>query len=142
MAKIAVSGGFDPLHVGHLELIRRASKYGDVVVILNSDEWLIRKKGYVFMPWEQRAELLMALKGVTQITWVDDSDDTVCEAIRRLMPDSFGNGGDRVDTNTPEHDLCEELGIKMIYGLGHKIQSSSALVDKIRGKCDKCLGSK
>lgn len=127
---ICVSGGMDPTAIGHIRLITDAAKYGDVIVILNSDEWLIRKKGYKFMPWEQRAEILMAIKGVTEVIRVDDSDGTVCEALRRIVPNYFGNGGDRKENNTPEGDVCTELGITMVCNVGgeDKVSSSSELV--------------
>ncbi len=132
-ATICVSGGMDFCHFGHIRLIREASDYGDVIVILNSDEWLIRKKGKYVMPWEERAEILMAIKGVVDVVRVDDSDGTVCEALRRIIPTFFGNGGDRNATNTPEQTVCEELGIQMLWGVGGgKIQSSSWLIDAIR----------
>lgn len=128
---IALSGGFDPLHVGHVRMIEQAQAYGDVVVILNSDDWLRRKKGYVFMTWDQRCEILDALESVFLVMGVDDSDDTVCSALRDLRPDYFGNGGDRTRENTPEHELCRELGVEEIYGLGGgKVESSSNLVFK------------
>ena len=131
---IAVSGGFDPVHIGHIRMIRDASRYGDVMVIINSDEWLQRKKGYVFMPYEERAEIMGNLKGVTMITSVDDSDGTVCQALRRHRPDAFANGGDRKTENTPEMDTCEELGIQMLWSIGgsNKPQSSSWLVNKLK----------
>ena len=91
---IAVSGGFDPVHRGHVQMIREASQYGNVLVILNSDEWLIRKKGYKFMSFEERAYILGNIKGVTIVTSVDDSDGTVCKALERFKPDAFANGGD------------------------------------------------
>jgi len=129
--RIALSGGFDPLHVGHLRMIKDAAKYGRVIIILNSDEWLMRKKGYVFMPWEERKEILMGLADVHGVMAVDDSDGTVCEALRRIDPNFFGNGGDRTDKNTPEKELCERLNITMLWGLGGgKAQSSSELVAK------------
>jgi len=131
---IAVSGGFDPVHIGHIRMIREASRHGDVLVIINSDEWLVRKKGYAFMPWDERAEIMGNIKGVTVVTSVDDSDGTVCEALVRCKPHAFANGGDRKDKNTPEMDLCEHIGIEMLWnvGGGDKPQSSSWLVDKIR----------
>ncbi len=130
---IAVSGGFDPIHKGHVQMIREAAKYGNVIVFLNSDEWLIRKKGYKFMSFEERAYIAGCIKGVTVVSNVDDSDDTVCEGLKRFRPDYFANGGDRKQTNTPEMDVCEELGITMLWNVGGgKIQSSSDLVAKAR----------
>ena len=131
---IMVSGGFDPVHIGHIRMIREASKYGDVIVVANSDDWLFRKKGFVFMEWEQRAEILSAIKGVVKVSGVDDSDGTVCEAIRRLEPDYFANGGDRKKHNTPEQSVCEELNVKMLWGIGgdDKANSSSELVERIK----------
>ena len=131
---IAVSGGFDPVHIGHIRMIREASRHGDVMVIINSDEWLMRKKGYVFMPWQERAEIMGNIKGVVMVTSVNDSDGTVCEALVRCKPHAFANGGDRKDKNTPEMDLCEHIGIEMLWNIGggDKPQSSSWLVDKIR----------
>lgn len=131
---IAVSGGFDPVHIGHVRMIQDAARYGDVMVIINSDDWLMRKKGYVFMPWEERAEIMGNIKGVKIVTQVDDSDGTVCEALRRHRPDAFANGGDRKTQNTPEMDVCEELGIQMMWAIGgnDKPQSSSWLVNKLK----------
>ena len=130
---IVVSGGFDPIHRGHVQMIRDASHYGNVVVVLNSDDWLIRKKGYKFMSFEERAFILGNIKGVSVVTNVLDGDGTVCEALRRIRPDYFANGGDRHLTNTPEMAVCEELEIKMLWNIGGgKIQSSSDLVDKAK----------
>ena len=127
---IAVSGGFDPVHVGHIRMILDAAKVGDVLIIANSDSWLRRKKGFVFMPFEERAEILQAVKGVLKVVCVDDSDNTVCNALREFKPDAFANGGDRKQENTPEMDICNELSIEMIWNVGgEKIQSSSDLVN-------------
>lgn len=137
---IAVSGGFDPVHIGHIRMIQDAARYGDVMVIINSDDWLMRKKGYVFMPWEERAEIMGNIKGVRFVTQVDDSDGTVCEALKRHRPDAFANGGDRKTENTPEMDVCEELGIQMMWAIGgsNKPQSSSWLVDKLKENKNGC----
>ena len=131
---IMVSGGFDPVHIGHIRMILDAARHGDVVVVANSDDWLFRKKGFVFMEFEQRAEILAAIKGVVKVSGVDDTDGTVCEAIRRLKPDMFANGGDRRKNNTPEQDICEELGIQMLWGVGgeDKANSSSDLVERVK----------
>lgn len=126
-----VSGGFDPVHIGHIEMIQEAARWGGVIVVVNSDAWLLRKKGYVFMPYNERVNILGNIKGVTLVSNVDDSDGTVCEAIKRIRPDAFANGGDRKENNTPEMDICDELGIQMLWGIGgtNKPQSSSWLVN-------------
>lgn len=130
---VAVSGGFDPIHIGHVRMILEAAEMGDVIVIANSDEWLMRKKGFVFMPWEERAEILSSIRGVLRVVRVDDSDGTVCEALRREKPDFFANGGDRKTNNTPEMEVCETLGIGLLWEVGGgKIQSSSDLVKNVR----------
>ena len=135
MTTVAVSGGFAPIHKGHVRMIRAASAFGGVIVIANSDEWLMRKKGYVFMPWEERAEILDSIKGVVAVVKAEDDDDTVCETLRSLQPDAFANGGDRKGNNVPEVALCDELGIKMLWNVGgDKIQSSSWLVEKSKEK--------
>ena len=118
------------MHIGHLRMIQEASQFGRVVVIVNSDEWLMRKKGYIFMPFEERCEILEGFTATGETTNVDDRDGTVCEALCRIKPDYFANGGDRKTNNTPEMSLCEEMGIEMLWGVGGgKVQSSSTLVD-------------
>ena len=131
---VMVSGGFDPVHIGHIRMILAAAEYGDVIVVANSDDWLFRKKGFVFMEFEQRAEILAAVKGVIKVSAVDDVDGTVCEAIARLKPDYFANGGDRKKHNTPEQAVCNELGVEMLWGIGgnNKANSSSDLVERVR----------
>jgi len=131
---VAVSGGFDPVHVGHVRMIREASTYGDVVVIINSDRWLKLKKGYVFMPWKERAEILESIKGVVSVVHATDDDGTVCDTLVDLKDilglDYFANGGDRKSDNTPEMNICTQYGIEMLWNVGGgKIQSSSWLVD-------------
>jgi D-beta-D-heptose 7-phosphate kinase/D-beta-D-heptose 1-phosphate adenosyltransferase len=135
-ATIMVSGGFDPVHAGHIRMIRSAAEYGDVIVIANSDAWLHDKKGFVFMDFNQRAEILNSIKGVILVDSVDDSDGTVCEAIRRLRPTFFANGGDRGKHNTPEQNVCDELGIEMLWSIGgdEKVAASSDLVKSVVDK--------
>jgi len=126
---VMVSGGFDPIHVGHVRMILAAAELGSVIVVANSDDWLMRKKGYIFMPWDERAEIIKSIRGVKEVVMVDDSDGTVCKALEIYGPTMFGNGGDRTNKNTPEKELCKKLGIKMVWRLGGgKIQSSSDLV--------------
>lgn len=130
---IALSGGFDVPHVGHLRMINDASKLGKVIILLNSDEWLIRKKGYYIMPFNERKELLEGLRVVHMVLPAYDSDDTVCSSIISLhnIISYFGNGGDRKAHNTPEAEICDKFGIQVIYGLGgNKIQSSTNLAER------------
>lgn len=133
-AVIACSGGFDCLHSGHLNYLRAAAKHGKVLVILNTDEWLIRKKGYAFMDWVERRDVLSELKCVYDIVKAKDDDGTVCESLRHLIDvKMFGKGGDRTSNNTAETYLCGVLNIKMIFGLGgNKTQSSSQLVANVQ----------
>jgi len=128
---IALSGGFDPIHRGHIAMIKEASRFGRVHIYLNSDAWLKRKKGFIFMDYEDRAHILWEIKGVELVIPASDDDGTVCETLRKFKPDYFGNGGDRGATNTPEVSLCDELGIKTVFNLGgDKVNSSSAIVEK------------
>ena len=132
---VAVSGGFDPLHVGHLRMMQDAAQHGELLVIMNSDEWLLKKKGYVFMPWEERAELIGAYSFVSRIVKAKDDDRTVVASLEETMPDIFANGGDRERTNTPEARFCKENGIEMIWGIGgEKIQRSSSMVTSVTQK--------
>lgn len=124
--RIVISGGFDPLHPGHIALLEDAATYGEVHIVVNSDDWLVRKKGFFFQPWHDRKRILEAF--TPYIHAVDDGDGTVCEALERIRPDYFGNGGDWVRTNTPELQLCEKLGIEPVFDLGGgKYNSSSEI---------------
>ena len=132
---VAVSGGFDPLHIGHVRMFKEAKKLGDkLVVIINNDHWLRKKKGFVFMPQKERAELIGALPFVDQVVLTGhkeaDADGSVCRALEKLKPAVFANGGDRAAGNIPEYALCKKLGIKMAFnvGKGGKVQSSSWMV--------------
>ena len=137
--RVALSGGFDPIHVGHVRMIQAAAEMGDVTVVATSDEWLMRKKGYVFMKYEERQEILNAIKGVYDVVKASDIDDTVCATLLFLRPDIFANGGDRKEGNIPEYTLCEDMGIEMKFGVGgdDKPQSSSWLIEKVMNK--ECL---
>lgn len=132
---VAVSGGFDPLHIGHARMFVEAKKLGDkLVVIVNNDNWLRKKKGFVFMSETERVELIKQLVAVDEVVLtkhsVDDNDMTVCRSLEEVRPDIFANGGDRGEGNTPEASLCKELGIEMAYNIGEggKIQSSSWMI--------------
>lgn len=128
---VAASGGFDCLHAGHVEYLQMAKTLGDqLIVIVNTDEFLIKKKGYVFMPLKERLAIISALRCVDDVVASVDKDQTVCETLRLIKPDIFAKGGDRSATEIPEAAVCAELNIKIIDGLGDKIQSSSDLVKK------------
>ena len=133
-----VSGGFDPVHVGHLEFFERARAMADeLFVIVNDDEYLKRKKGKPFIPFQERMTIVQALKPVTLPIESIDEGDTVTKTlqwVRALYKSKFSemifcNGGDRTyEGNTPEYQACLELGIEPVFGLGEKIQSSSWLL--------------
>jgi len=133
---VAISGGFDPIHGGHIKLIKEAKKLGDtLIVIVNNDYWLKKKKGYIFMPEDMRMTILKELKDVDVVYLTKHppipEDMSVCEALREIKPDVFANGGDRTNDNIPEVATCDELGIKMVFNVGgEKIASSSELVEK------------
>lgn len=134
MKIVTVSGGFDPLHIGHVRYFKEAKKLGDkLIVILNTDEFLKKKKGFVFMPYEERKETIRAIKYVNEVYRCRDTDQTVCKTLRIIKPNIFAKGGDRTLGNIPERAVCEELGIQMVFGVGGgKIQSSSWLVKNIK----------
>jgi bifunctional ADP-heptose synthase (sugar kinase/adenylyltransferase) len=141
------SGGFDPIHVGHVRCIQSTYKMandsdvypsnhtGIVVVIVNADSFLIRKKGYAFMPLQERMEIIDAIEGVDFVVpWETDGDQTVIGALSLLKPKFFTKGGDRFDASTiPEWEICQQIGCEIITGVGgEKIQSSSTLVEESR----------
>lgn len=139
--KILISGGFDPIHKGHIDLIKAAAALGDVVVLLNSDAWLIQKKGKPFIDWEERCAIVSNMKGVTDVIAFDDSDSTAVDGIKKAAEKygvdsiAFANGGDRILENvkdqqtTAEMQYCKEKGIEMRWNVGGgKSQSSSDLL--------------
>ncbi|BCX15619.1 MAG: hypothetical protein KatS3mg097_511 [Candidatus Parcubacteria bacterium] len=133
---VAVSGGFDPPHLGHLKLFQEAKKLGDeLVVILNNDNWLKAKKGYVLIPQKDRKALIGSIKWVDKVILTKHprhpKDMSVSQELLKLTPDIFVNGGDRTRKNIPEVKVCKKIGCKMVFGVGGgKINSSSKLVEK------------
>lgn len=128
MVEILLSGGFDPIHTGHIAYLEEAESIAEVVVALNSDEWLIRKKGYFFQSFEERKKILESLWCVSEVIPVDDSDGTVCKAIEERKPHYFGKGGDRTKDNTPEIDTCNRNGVVIKWGLGGGKTAHSSLI--------------
>ena len=128
MKKVAVSGYFDPLHVGHLEYLKLAKSLGDyLIVIVNSNYQCKIKKGKPFMDENDRLEIVRNLKMVDEVFLSIDQDKTVCMSLEKIRPDIFANGGDRSTDEVPEIVICNKHKIKMIDGLGEKIRSSSDL---------------
>ena len=129
---ILVSGGFDPIHSGHIKLINDANKYGDVVVLLNSDSWLKNKKGKEFLPFSERRIIMQNIKGVLEVIEFNDNDKTCVEGIKKaklLFKDKiikFANGGDRNNNTTPEKKFCDENNIETLFGIGGNDKSNSS----------------
>ena len=142
MDVVLVTGGFDPLHSGHLAYFKAAKELGDKLVVgINSDEWLTRKKGRSFMPFEERAEIIKGLSIVDQIISFDDSDDTACGAIYKTLATHgnikliFANGGDRTDTNIPEMATYGDMHYcNFVFGVGgeDKKNSSSWILEEYK----------
>ena len=134
-----VSGGFDPLHVGHLELFENSKLIStDVLAIINTDDFLTNKKGKPFMPFEERIKIVQALKPITFTFKSIDKDHRVCESIKAVYNKYkdkydkiiFCNGGDRKEGGVPEDILEEQFGIQMVYNVGgDTTQSSSSLIE-------------
>lgn len=150
MITVTVSGGFDPIHVGHVEMMKEAKALGDkLVVIINNDNWLKKKKGFVFMNEQERKTIVEAIRYVDEAILTDHPADptgakemSVSATLEQLRPDIFANGGDRDEKNASNpnsslyHDIetCKRLGIRMVFNVGKsgKIQSSSELVRRVK----------
>lgn len=140
---IIVSGGFDPLHAGHIKYLKAAKELGsEVIVILNTDEFLKRKKGFIFLPFNDRYDVLNSIKYVDVLIQCIDEDQSVCKTLKFISEVNagedeliFAKGGDRNADNIPEIETCKQLGIEIVYGVGgEKIQSSSELYEKALGQ--------
>ena len=131
MSIACVSGYFDPIHVGHIEYFKLAKTCADkLMVIVNNDEQAILKKGKAFMPVDERIRIIQELKCVDFVVKSVDTDRTVCKTLETVSPRPtyFCNGGDQNNNSIPEVEICNEIGIQLIDGLGNKIQSSSWLI--------------
>lgn len=128
MKTVAVSGYFDPIHVGHLEYLKLSKELGDrLVVIVNNNHQCVLKKGKPFMDEKDRVEIVKSLKVVDEVFLSIDMDKTVCSSLESIKPDIFANGGDRSKEEVPESVICKKHNIQMTDGLGDKIRSSSDL---------------
>lgn len=151
---VAVSGGFDPLHIGHIRLLKEAKKLGEkLVVIVNNDHWLLDKKGYVFMNEKERKEIISAFSFVDEVIISshkrNDTDRSVSKELAALRPDIFANGGDRNEKDAADKNsslyadikTCKRYGINIMFnvGRGGKLQSSSQLTSAL---CTKGITTK
>ena len=128
MKTVAISGYFDPFHVGHLEYIELSKRMGDyLVVIVNNNHQCKLKKGKHFMDESDRIKIVESIKGVDEVFLSIDSDKTVCKSLEKIKPDIFTNGGDRHNQEIPESIVCKKYGIELLDGMGKKIRSSSDL---------------
>ncbi len=134
--RVAVCGGFDPIHVGHVRHFKAAKALGDeLMVMLNTDAWLMKKKDYVFMKFDERKEIIESIQYVDSVVpYVKTESGSAAKTLEKYKPDVFAKGGDRTIDNLPQDEIetCKRLGIKLITGVGgEKIQSSSWLVDEV-----------
>ena len=130
MKIVIVTGGFDPIHSGHIALLKEAKKLGHALAVgLNSDEWLRRKKGHEFMPWSERSAIIENLKMVDVVFSFNDSDGSAIDAIKRVKevyPDDeliFANGGDRTKDNIPEMIFDD---VEFVFGVGGEDKKNSS----------------
>ena len=128
MRTVAISGYFDPIHVGHLEYRIEAKKLADkLIVIVNNNHQCVLKKGKPFMDENDRVTIVSSIKYVDEVFLSIDKDKTVCKSLEKIKPDIFANGGDRKNYEIPESVICNKYNIEIIDGLGEKIRSSSDL---------------
>ena len=139
MITVFTNGCFDILHAGHVEYLQKSRALGDKLIVgLNSDVWLVRKKGKSFMNFSERSEILKSFRSIDEVMSFSDDDNSAINLLMRiqtLYPEctlAFANGGDRVEGNTPEKGFCNAYNIDMIWGVGGtKIQSSSYLINSV-----------
>ena len=140
-----VTGGFDPIHSGHLRYFEDAKTFSDRLVVgLNSNEWLIRKKGQYFLPWYERADIISHLDMVDSvISWDDADDSAISKCLEKTDQVVFCNGGDRAEGNTPELDAFEnDDRVLFVWGVGgnDKKNSSSWILENYFNRQRKILG--
>ncbi len=140
---VAVAGGFDPIHAGHIDHLRKASilagQGGTLIVILARDDQLIKKKGFTFYPrYADREAIVSSIRGVKRVVQNIDLDGSCAKTLESIKPAIFAKGGDRTQGNMPksEIDTCDKLGIEIRYGVGDLLGSSTELVKRLRPRRD------
>ncbi len=132
---VAVSGYFNPMHVGHLEMMEKAKQLGDRLVVIVNNDRQVKLKGRVpFLNQADRMKIVSAIKWVDQVFLSIDKDPTVCKSLAKVKPNVFAQGGDRNFGEVPEAEICRRLKIRMVDGLGKKIRSSSTLIARAAKK--------
>lgn len=140
---VATSGYFDPIHHGHVELFKLSKQLGNhLIVIINNDNQTVQKKGFVFMPAEEKAKIISEFACVDDVFISLDEDQTQCKTLEYLKPHIFAKGGDRYAYEIPETPICRKHGIEIIDGVGAKVQSSSELIKKAREAEEKIKNDK
>jgi len=139
---IVVSGGFDPLHSGHINMFKQANEFGSVWAIINTDKWLQRKKGYNVLSYDERSLIVKSNKYIDKVIKGIDDDHTVVKNLQSLHKDkikfAFANGGDRIPSSTPEMDYCFKYNIPMLFNIGGtKTKSSSRIVRNLLDQATK-----
>lgn len=131
---VVASGYFNPIHKGHIEYLQKSRSLGDhLIVIVNNDDQVMMKKGAVLLTAADRVAVVSELRCVDSVIVSCDKDRSVCETLRQLPhADIFTNGGDQFNTTIPEAEVCQELNIKLVDGLGEKIESSSDIVKRAK----------
>lgn len=130
ISRVCISGYFNPLHIGHINYINEAKKLGDYLVVIVDNDLQVQLKGSKpCMSEIDRAIILSNLSSVDEVFISIDTDMSVCESLKKVKPNIFANGGDRFLDNIPEVEVCNDLGIEMIFNVGGgKIRSSSELI--------------
>ena len=139
---IVVSGGFDPLHSGHINMFKQANELGPVWLLLNTDEWLQKKKGYNFLSYKEREIILTSNRFIERVIKAKDNNDTVVNNLKEFVNNdlefAFANGGDRIPTTTPEMAYCFEHNIPMLFNMGGtKTESSSKIIRNLLDQATK-----
>ena len=130
---VVTSGYFDPLHHGHVELFQKSKELGDhLIVVINNDKQTEMKKGFIFMPAEEKAKIISELRCVNEVFISIDEYTSQCKTLEYLKPHIFAKGGDRYIHEIPETPICKLHGIEIIEGVGAKVQSSSSLIENAK----------